>query len=440
MLQRRHLVRVIVGLIRDELQRHRKTFAPDDPFGEIVRANELNDETPITGGGFGADSLELLSLAGRLNQFFHLHEAGIEEYLLRRRTLGDWTDVVQQALSIGTSGITFQTSGSTGTPKRCTHAWQTLQREAEYLSVLLARSASTGFTGQILACVQPQHIYGFLFTALVPSLTECTVLEGLYGSPATLLKTLQRGDVIVSFPTYWQYVASSIAVFPNGILGVTSTAPCGEDLKRELLSKGLERLVEVYGSSETGGVGFRTSTSEVLAEWYELFPYWTLEEARSSDDTRFDDTRFDDTRSDDARHYAVRDDVRQIRLADALALEGTVEDTRTAGKRQLFKPVGRLDGAVQVGGVNVFPSAVAERICTLECVKECAVRLMRPDEGTRLKAFIVLHEAWAAEKREECISKIQQFIRQECSTAEQPTSLTFGTALPRNSMGKLIDW
>jgi 4-coumarate--CoA ligase (photoactive yellow protein activation family) len=436
MLQRHHLVRVIVGLIRDEVKRHRKTLAPNDPFGEIIPARELNDGTPITGGGFGADSLELLALAGRLNQFFHLHETGIEDYLLRRRTLGDWTDVVQQALAAGTSGITFQTSGSTGMPKTCTHAWQTLQQEAELLSTLLANNASTRFAGQIVACVQPQHIYGFLFTALLPSLTGCTVLEGLHSSPAMWLQTLQRGDVVVSFPTYWQYVVSSIAAFPKGICGVTSTAPCPENLTRELLTKGLERLVEVYGSSETGGVGFRTNTPSALAEWYELFPYWTLEQVHNDDDTHHDDTR----------HYAVRhnslQDATQIPLADALEhrLECQREGTHAAGERHLFKPVGRLDGAVQVGGVNVFPQTIAERLCTLECVKECAVRLMRPDEGTRLKAFMVLHEEWAGEQREECISKIQNFIRQHYSAAEQPTSLTFGVALPRNSMGKLTDW
>jgi len=64
-------------------------------------------------------------------------------------------------------------------------------------------------------------------------------------------------------------------------------------------------------------------------------------------------------------------------------------------------------------------------------VKACAIRLMRPEEGRRLKAFVVLEadrpafEAWVAKQFE---------------GPEELASLTYGTELPVNAQGKLSDW
>jgi long-chain acyl-CoA synthetase len=53
------------------------------------------------------------------------------------------------------------------------------------------------------------------------------------------------------------------------------------------------------------------------------------------------------------------------------------------------RSAGRAEGAVQVGGVNVFPDVVGRVLTAHSGVAQAAVRLMRPEEGTRLKAFVV---------------------------------------------------
>jgi acyl-coenzyme A synthetase/AMP-(fatty) acid ligase len=99
--------------------------------------------------------------------------------------------------------------------------------------------------------------------------------------------------------------------------------------------------------------------------------------------------------------------------------------------------VGRRDDAVQVGGMNVFPARVAHVLMLHPHVREAAVRLMRPDEGQRLKAFVVAQPgtdvdalraalpAWAAER---------------LATPERPAAWTFGPRLPRQASGKCADW
>ncbi|MCH8539114.1 MAG: acyl-CoA synthetase, partial [Alkalimonas sp.] len=56
------------------------------------------------------DSLERLHLAGCVNEFFQLHETGVEDRLLMTNSLDDWASLVAQATA-ETSGLTFRTSG-----------------------------------------------------------------------------------------------------------------------------------------------------------------------------------------------------------------------------------------------------------------------------------------------------------------------------------------
>ena len=50
---------------------------------------------------------------------------------------------------------------------------------------------------------------------------------------------------------------------------------------------------------------------------------------------------------------------------------------------------GRVDGAVQIAGANVFPSVIADRLRAHHAVAAASVRTMRPEEGE--SAFGKLH-------------------------------------------------
>ena len=100
-------------------------------------------------------------------------------------------------------------------------------------------------------------------------------------------------------------------------------------------------------------------------------------------------------------------------------------------------PTGRRDNAVQVGGVNVYPARIAAKIQSLPEIAACAVRPMRPEEGTRLKAFIV---PFREENTQELKRSLRRRLKQMLSAEECPVSFSFGPSLPRNSMGKLADW
>lgn len=99
-----------------------------------------------------------------------------------------------------------------------------------------------------------------------------------------------------------------------------------------------------------------------------------------------------------------------------------------------MRPVGRRDGAVQIGGHNVWPDRVARALRAVDGVADAAVRM---HANGRLKAFIVPAEQ---QDTEHLSARIEQMIILHLTDPERPRSFRFGAALPRNAMGKLADW
>nr|QQZ51416.1 hypothetical protein JKL49_10555 [Phenylobacterium glaciei] len=48
----------------------------------------------VDSAGLACDSLDLLNLASAVAEAVQMHRAGVEDYLLARRTIGDWVDIV----------------------------------------------------------------------------------------------------------------------------------------------------------------------------------------------------------------------------------------------------------------------------------------------------------------------------------------------------------
>lgn len=390
------LFRFIRDLVLSELRRLRPSHPP--------LAVDLSLSTEIDGDGLDADSLEVLSLASAVADALQLRRSGIEDYLLARRTMGDWVMIARAGLERFDGAMTFRTSGSQGQPKPVEHPMSALEQEVAYLGAEL-RSVR-----RILTAVPAHHIYGFLFTILLPTRLSAEVVEISGVTPATVTSRLQEGDCLVAYPDWWRLFADhsgSIGDLP-ALVGVTSTAPCPTTVYRDVLERGLPRLVEVYGSTETAGVGWRTGPEQP----FRLFPYW----------------------SRDACNPGTL--IRRNR-------DGTVQSTQTPDHldwidEHRFVPAGRQDGVVQVGGINVSPEHVARVLARHPAVAEAQVRLMDPSEGTRLKAFIV--PAGPVGDQTAMAKELASWARSELASPEQPKSYQFGARLPVGPQGKPANW
>jgi long-chain acyl-CoA synthetase len=389
------LLRVVTDLLAFELAHARPGRPPLPP--PWPRACHFIED-------LGADSLELLAMGTALAEALHLRGAEVDGRLLAHPVLEEWVAAAHAGLEMegGAQAVTFRTSGSAGTPRRCTHALATLWQETGVLAGLLP-----GRT-RILSAVPAHHIYGFLFTVLLPrALGIDEVIDLRAASPAAFSGMARPGDLVVAHPGWWEALARLQPGFGPDVVGVSSTAPCPDVLADALAAAGL-RLVQVYGSSETAGVGWR----EAGGAPFTLFPYWQGADGVAELTRQLPDGG--------AARYPLQDKLEWL----------------DAGR---FRPAGRIDQAVQVGGTNVFPGYVADVLRMHPAVADAAVRLMRPDEGRRLKAFVVPragHDADQGALRED----LSSWVGERLATPERPVAWTFGERLPRQASGKPADW
>jgi 4-coumarate--CoA ligase (photoactive yellow protein activation family) len=355
----------------------------------------------------GVDSLELLQLAGSLAEALQMQRSGVEDYLLARRTLAGWLDIATASLQHWDTELTFRTSGSTGEPKRCSHALASLEQEAASLAAL--------FPGRrrLLLAVPSHHIYGFLFGVLLPrhlGIAPGQVISVRGRLPSQLARHALPGDLVVGHPQFWQAALDADAPFPADVMGASSTAPCPDAVAERAEAAGLAALVQIYGASETGGLGWRSSHRDP----YTLLPH--LERAAGAD------------HPDTLLRRGPGDAVQILQPQDSLAWHDA--------KRFALGP--RHDAAVQVGGINVFPERVRQVLLEHPSVEDAAVRLMRPDEGLRLKAFVVPGpNAGAADA---FVRELRAWIDARLAAPERPKAITLGARVPRGALGKPADW
>ena len=394
------LARFVADLVVDEAA-HLRPGAPPLPAGPWPL------QTPLGEDGLGLDSLECMSVAAALNEALHLHESGSEDLLTTLTTFGDWLQITERALAQFDARMTFRTSGSSGQPKPCTHTLADLQQETRFLAGL--------FTGgnheplrRVLAAVPAHHIYGFLFTVLLPAeLGHVPVQDVRRVTVNNLPRRLASGDLLVSHPMHWALLARHGSALPAGVVGTTSTAPCPDETAQALTSRGLQRLVQVYGSSETAGIAWR----DAPAAPYELMAHWMRPDEPTNELLRMSD------------HIVPR----AFALQDALQWHS----------QRHFIVAGRLDQAVQVGGINVFPSRVRDILMQHPEVAEAAVRLMTLHDSPRLKAYVVPKPH---ADTSDLTDRLDNWLASRLSAVERPRAFALGAELPRNAQGKLVDW
>jgi len=362
-----------------------------------LRPQAKLDSAALDLQGPGFDSLERVQVASAIAAFFQMQRVGLEDNLLATTTLDQWVEIVCESLAVHDQQLGFRSSGSTGEPTLAVHDLDHLQQEVAFLAELLGPC-------EVIAGVVPRHhIYGFLFTVLLPQQLGARFIDARDRLPGQVAAALGPASAVVGYPDYWQLVAANNIRFGADVSGITSTAPCPDELARQLVPRQLGRLIQLYGASETAGIAWRDHPDAPFA----LFPYWQ--------------------RADDAH----------LQRAGAAAPVPLPDYVSWTSERH-FQVQDRRDQAVQIGGINVDPEQVAAALMRHPQVRKAAVRRMRPAEGERLKAFIV--PADPDVDRQTLREALTRFVDQTLDVPARPRAFTFGDRLPTAALGKAADW
>lgn len=296
--------------------------------------------------------------------------------------------------------LTFKTSGSTGQAKNCLHTEDSIRHELCAIAPLCCQAQKA------LVTVPLEHLYGFSFGLLLP-LTLHLPLSLCPPLPTLVAEALQTGLLVVSIPLLWEKLVklTNFANFQEKqVIFFTATAPIAADALKTLCSAGFA-LRDIYGASEFAAMGLRTDPHGDFL----LLPNWQRQGqnklSKSYPDGHTEDfLPLDHLEWKTPRHFLVQ---------------------------------GRIDQAIQVAGVNVYPSYVAKILQKHPLVKDCAVRLMRKDEGDRLKAFIVPTTQIDHKKLRQTL---HQYAKEHLPEPACPKNYHIGTNLPKNHIGKYTDW
>jgi len=152
------------------------------------------------------------------------------------------------------------TGGSTGKPKVWPKTPRNLLAEARHLSEKFGISSDDIF----LSTVPPQHIYGLLFSVLIPFMCSARVLPGIYDFPREILREAQDhgASILVSVPVHYRVLKSSDLRRNAFRMAFSSAGAVDKDDAAYFHEKTGLDITEIYGSTETGGVATRCQSKD----------------------------------------------------------------------------------------------------------------------------------------------------------------------------------
>lgn len=313
--------------------------------------------------------------------------------------------------------LEFYTSGSTGTAKCVPKAFAQLRLEVEALE----RQWGGLLGDAVMAGTVPHyHLYGVLFRVLWPVLSGRPFLTSMCMQPAALRAAAVHSDcAIVSSPAFLSRIADYADLPPaKQVRAVFSSgAPLADDAAMRLRQGWGHAAIEVYGSTETGGVAWRA---------------WAGPEDRAL------------WRPIEGVSTQLREEAAGQRLwvksgctwEHDWAPTGDLAKSRGAG----FELLGRADDVVKFEDKRVSLSEMRSRLLAHPWVSDARLLLL---EGRRtvIGAVVILdaegRAALQASGKAAVNGNLREWMRKHYEALLVPRKWRYVDALPDNDMGKI---
>ncbi len=299
---------------------------------------------------------------------------------------------------------TLFTSGSTAEMR----AWPKSASQLLGEATLQGELFGIGQGSRVVGTVSPGHIYGLLWTVLLPLCRGGAFLREtpLHGEAIARTVSEHRADVLVSVPVHLR----SLGAVDAGPLGslrrvFSSAGPLPrEDADAFTARHGLG-VIEILGSTETGGIAYRERRADDRFR-----PLPGIDVSVDADGALLVDSPFLDAALP-----------RPYRTADLALLHDDGS----------FEHRGRTDGVVKVGGRRVSISEMEARLARHPGVRDAAVVAVPAlgGRGHQLLAVVVAPSC--------SVQELKGALLERFEASSLPRRILRVDALPRESNGKL---
>jgi len=309
---------------------------------------------------------------------------------------------VPQIPTAQTAAIVF-TSGSTGTPLPYRKTWGKLARCV--LDGAPRLGLADGVSHTLIGTVPAQHMYGFESTVLLALLSGNAFSAERPFYPADIcaaVAAVPRPRALISTPVHLRALLGAGIDLPPIELIVSATAPLEDALARNVEATFHTRLLEIYGSTETGQIATRRPAESPV--WH----LWPNVRLIAGEDEVY-------AQGGHVEQKTVMCDVIEVTGETEFLLHGRKADlVNVAGKRSSF---GYLNSQL-----NAIPGVVDGAFFLREA----------ESSGTgvaRLAAVVVAPTLNVAQLTEQ--------LRRRIDPVFLPRPLLLVSELPRNATGKL---
>ncbi|MFP4477628.1 MAG: class I adenylate-forming enzyme family protein [Desulfatibacillaceae bacterium] len=303
--------------------------------------------------------------------------------------------------------LLLYTGGTTGRPKIWSKTPANLFGEGAHLT----QKFRMGPGDVIVSSASPQHIYGMLFAVAAPLMAGARVIPGspVFAAEIARSMAIHRATVYVGAPPHYHALRGGITAPDSLRVAFSSGGFLPEDAGEAFFRHTNVGPVEVYGSTETGGVATR-QRSEGETSWT---PFHTVD--------------------------VVVEEQRLLVASDYLSPELETDDRGlyTTGDRAepalggRFVLLGRADGVVKVGGRRVELAEVEEKLRGLAFVEDVAV-LSVPARGSRENEIVAVVAAKGTVTEEAFFTEAAKVLE----PSARPRRVRIVGALPRTGAGK----
>lgn len=258
--------------------------------------------------------------------------------------------------------LKIYTGGSTGTPQLWSKTGANIFAEAFFHAHRYAVTAGD----TIIATVSPCHIYGLLFSVALPLVSQASVVGETPCFPAEIERACQeeQATILVSVPAHYRTLGNRKRRLR---LAFSSAGMLAEADGRRFWSSDAVSLIEVFGSTETGGI----ATRDRRRGQNHFIPLatvdWKIKEGRLAVKSPYISP---DLEVDEEGYFLTGDRVEE-REGSTFALKGRIDGiAKIAGKRVDLEELRRLMAAERgVIDCVVLPLDEAggreKRICAL---------------------------------------------------------------------------
>ena len=330
-----------------------------------------------------------------------LPQTNLEGWLLQEK-IGS-NPVIPMIASDHVAAYVF-TSGSTGLPVAHRKTWGKLVVNVKSEGKRLGIVPNSRYT--VIGTVPPQHMYGFESTVLIAMQNAAAFESGKPFYPADIERVLgdtPRPRALVTTPFHLRALLTAVTT-PSPIdLLVCATAPLSVELARLAEEKTTARLLEIYGSTETGQLATRRTTQ--TGDWQTFDGI----QIHVSDNTSF-------ASGDQIEGVVPINDVLELKSECVFILHGRTVDM------------------VNIAGKSTTLAYLNHELLSIPGVEDGVFFVQNQStEGVGNTARLAL----VAVAPDHSVETLMVELRKKIAPAFLPRPLKLVSTMPRNSTGKL---